>query len=279
MRGYLRTFVLFVVFTLLLVGIGQIAGAYWGVSPAASLALFLIPALLLNFIMYFLSAKMVLWSTRAKIVGPAEAPRLHRLVERVALKADIPKPQVAIMPSATPNAFATGRNPKHAVVAATSGILDLLDDDELEGVLAHEISHVKNRDVLIMTIAAAFASIISYVGWAMLWNRNRDANPLVAILVWILAPLAAMLIQLAISRSREYGADASGARLLGNPEPLARALKKLERGAQVRPMRQGNPATSSLFIVNPFRGASLAGMFSTHPPTEERVRRLEELRF
>lgn len=279
MRGYLRTFALFLVFTLLLVGVGQIAGLYWGRSPTQSLVIFLIPALAINLLMYFLSAKMVLWSTGAKIVGPEEAPRLHRIVDRVALRAGMPKPQVALMPSATPNAFATGRNPKHAVVAATAGILQLLDDDELEGVMAHEMSHVKNRDILIMTIAAAFASVISYVGWALLWGRNRDANPLLGILVWLVAPIAAMLVQLAISRSREYAADASGARLLGNGRPLAGALLKLERGVQMRPMQQGNPATSSLYIVNPFRGVSFAGLFQTHPPTRERVERLERLVF
>lgn len=279
MRGYLRTFVLFLVFTALLVGIGQIAGMYWGTSPAQSLVIFLVPALLLNFIMYFFSAKMVLWSTKAKLVTREQAPRLHRITERVALRAQIPMPKIAIMNTATPNAFATGRNPKNAVVAATIGILELLDDDELEGVLAHEVSHVKNRDILIMTIAAAFASVISYVGWAMIFSRNREGNPLLGMLVWLLAPIAAMLIQLAISRSREYGADASGATLLGNPQPLARALQKLEQGVRQRPMRQGNPATSSMFIVNPFRGVSMAGLFQTHPPTAERVKRLEELRF
>lgn len=279
MRGYLRTFVLFLVFTGLLVGVGMLAGAYWGVDPAASIGFFLVLSLSLNFIMYFYSAKMVLWSTGAKIVTPQEAPRLHRLVERVALRAEIPMPKVAVMRSATPNAFATGRNPKNAVVAATFGILELLDDDELEGVLAHEVSHVKNRDILIMTIAAAFASVVSYVGWAMLFSRDRNANPLIALVVWLLAPIAAMLVQLAISRTREYGADASGAKLLGNPRPLASALQKLERGVQIRPMRQGNPATSSLYIVNPFRGRNLTRMFSTHPSTEERVRRLEQLRF
>jgi heat shock protein HtpX len=266
-------------FTVLLVGVGQVAGYYWGTSPGTSLVIFLIPALLLNFLLYFFSARMVLWSTRAKIVGPEEAPRLHRIVERVALRAQIPKPRVAVMPSATPNAFATGRSPKHAVVAATHGILELLDDEELEGVIAHEISHVKNRDVLIMTVAAAMASVISYVTWSLLWSRDRNANPALAILVWLLAPIAAMLVQLAISRSREFGADASGAHLLGNPRPLARALAKLEAGVRVRPMRDANPATSSLYIVNPFRGVSMASLFSTHPPTAERVRRLEELRF
>jgi heat shock protein HtpX len=279
MRGYLRTFVLFLVFTLLLVAIGQVAGMYWGTSPRTSLLIFLVPALLLNFAMYFFSAKMVLWSSGARMVTPEEAPRLHRLVERVALRAGIPKPRVAVIPTATPNAFATGRNPKHAVVAATFGILEILDDDELEGVLAHEVSHVKNRDILIMTIASAFASVVSYAAWAMLWNRDRNANPLVGLLVWLLAPIAATLVQLAISRSREFGADASGAQLLGNPRPLANALLKLERGVQARPMRHGNPATSSLYIVNPFRGARLSRMFSTHPSTEERVRRLEELSF
>jgi heat shock protein HtpX len=178
----------------------------------------------------------------------------------------------------TPNAFATGRNPKNAVVAATHGILQLLDDDELEAVMAHEISHVRNRDILIMTIASAMAAVISYVGFAMLFSRNRSGNPLLILVIWLLAPLAATLVQLAISRSREFGADASGAKLIGHGETLARALLKLESGVQHRPLQQGNPATSSLFIVNPFRGVSFAGLFRTHPTTEARVRRLREMR-
>lgn len=266
-------------FTALLVGIGQIAGYYWGISPSLSLLIFLIPALIINFILYFFSAKMVLKSYRAIIVTPEQAPRLHRIVDRVALRADVPKPTVAVIPSATPNAFATGRNPKNAVVAATDGILRLLDDDELEGVIAHEMGHVKNRDILISTIAAALASVISFIAWGFLFARDRNANPLIGILMFLLAPLAAAVVQMAISRSRELAADETGARLTGNPLPLARALQKLEAGVHQQPMQGGNPSTSSLFIVNPFRGRSLVRLFSTHPPTEERVRRLERMVF
>ncbi len=276
MRGYLRTFTLFLVFTGLLAGVGYIVGMTTGGDPTAMMIGFLVFALLLNLVSYFFSAKMVLASYRAKVVTPEQAPRLHRIIDRVVLRAGIPKPTVAIIPSKTPNAFATGRNPKHAVVAATEGIMELLEDDELEGVIAHEVSHVQNRDILIMTIASAIASAISWIGFMLLFSRDRNGNPLLALLVFLLAPIAATLIQLAISRSREYGADSSGAHLIGNGEPLARALEKLEHGVRARPMQQGNPSTSSLFIVNPFRGMSFASMFSTHPPTKERARRLRE---
>jgi len=278
MRGYLRTLALFFVFAILIVGIGQIAGHYMGLDPTASLVLFLALGLLVNFVMYFWSAKMVLRTYRARIVTPQEAPRLHRIIDRVVLRSGVPKPTVAIIPGPTPNAFATGRNPKNAVVAATEGILHLLDDDELEGVLAHEISHVQNRDILIMTIASAFAMAISYMAWMFLFARNRDANPLLGLLLWILAPIAAMIIQLAISRSREFAADASGAKILGNGEPLARALMKLEAGVNAYPMRRGDPSTASMFIVNPFRGARLQSLFRSHPRTEARVERLRNQR-
>lgn len=280
MRGYLRTFVLFAVFTALVIGLGQIWAAYSGTDRNTALIGFALISILINTIMYFASAKMVLWSTRAKIVSQADAPRLHRIVDRVVLRAGIPKPKVAIMPTRTPNAFATGRNPKHAVVAATVGIMEMLDDDELEGVIAHEISHVKNRDILIMSVASAMASIISWVAFSFLWGgRDRNANPLVGILIWLLAPIAAMLIQLAISRSREYAADASGAHLLGHGESLAKALMKMEAGVAMRPLQTGNPSTSSMFIVNPFRSGGMTGLFRTHPPTADRVRRLRELQF
>lgn len=279
MRGYLRTVALFLVFTILMSLVGWYSAGLWGASPIASLLVFLVLAGGLNFVMYFYSSKFVLRSMGARLVTPEEAPRLHRIVERVALKAGIPKPQVAISLTSSPNAFATGRSPKHAVVCATDGILRLLDDDELEGVLAHEVSHVKNRDTLIMTIAATFAAVISFASRMVIFSRNRDMNPLVAILLMVTAPIAAILIQLAISRSREFAADATGARTIGRPQSLARALQKLEAGVAARPLANGNPAHASLYIVHPFRGGGFGRLFSTHPPTAERVRRLEALVF
>lgn len=277
MRGILRTLVLFLVFMLLLSIVGWFLAGFFGTSPWVSLLAFAIVAGGLNFAMYFYSAKIVLASYRVRMVTPQEAPRLHRLVDKVALQAGIPKPQVGIIPSRSLNAFATGRNPKHAVVAATEGILEALNDEELEGVLAHEVSHVKNRDVLIMTIAAMMAAILSFAARILIFGDRRDVNPLLFIIVLITAPLAAILVQLAISRSREYAADATGARVSGKPWALASALRKLEAGTHSRPMHRGNPATSSLFIVNPFRGRGFVNLFSTHPPTEERIKRLERM--
>jgi len=210
-------------------------------------------------------------------------------VERLTRKAGLPMPRVYVIPSASPNAFATGRNPSHAAVAVTEGILRILDRRELEGVLAHELSHVQNRDILISTVAAAVAGLISSLGYMVRWGAllggyrrddERGASG-VEMLAWaILAPLLAVIIQLAVSRSREYGADASGASLMGDPEALASALEKLERAGEVQPYEYAGPATAHLFIVNPFRGAgrTLMNLFSTHPPLEERIRRLREMR-
>lgn len=273
MRGYLRTFTLFLVFIGLFVGIGYIAAIYLGAPPGATMAVFLGIAMVLNVAMYFWSDKIVLRTYRARLVEANEAPRLHRIVDRLVAQTGMPKPRIAIIPTGTPNAFATGRSPDHAVVAATNGILELLDDEELEGVLAHELSHVRNRDTLIMTVAAVLASAISFIAYMFLFGGRRDVNPLVGILLFLTAPLAATLLRLALSRNREYAADATGASICGKPEALASALRKLEYGSQVRPMQRGNPSTSSLFIVNPFRGG-LSGMFRTHPPTEDRVKRL-----
>jgi heat shock protein HtpX len=240
----------------------------------------------MNFVSYWWSDKIVLRMYGAQPLEEAQAPGLYAMVHRLASKAGIPMPRVYLIPSDQPNAFATGRNPEHAVVAVTEGIMRILDDDELEGVLAHEISHVTNRDVLIGTIAATLAGAITYLAhmaqWAAFFGGGRrdddDApSPIVMILMAVVAPLAAMLVQLAVSRSREFGADASGARLAGRTWGLSKALEKLDMASQQVPM-QANPATAHMFIVNPLTGASFSRLFSTHPPTEERIARLRAMR-
>ena len=287
MNATLRTiglmFLLFGLFT----AIGWLIGSFFLGSWIFGSLLFLAFAGLMNFVAYFWAHKIVLWSYRARIVTDAEAPRLYRVVQRAAQLSNLSMPKVAVIPTKTPNAFATGRNPKNAVVAATEGILDLLDDRELTGVMAHEMSHVKDRDILVMSVAATVAGAIAFMArifWYNLYfgsrSRNRQgggADAILAIVVAITAPLAAMLVQLAISRSREYKADDVGARALGAPDALADALLKLETANKRRPMERGNPASASLFIVNPFRGGALVTLFSTHPPMEERVRRLRAL--
>jgi heat shock protein HtpX len=244
-------------------------------------------AALMNFFSYWFSDKIVLSMYGAQPVDEAQAPALHAIVRRLATRAQIPMPRIYIIPTDTPNAFATGRNPQHAAVAVTEGIMRILDQDELEGVLAHELSHVTNRDVLISTIAATLAGAITYLAhmaqWAAIFGgRSRDdeeggSNPLVMMVFAILAPIAALLVQLAVSRSREFQADASGARLAGRTYGLAKALEKIEVASRVEPM-PATPATAHLFIVNPLTGQSFARLFSTHPPTEERIARLRAMR-
>jgi heat shock protein HtpX len=243
-------------------------------------------ALVMNFVSYWWSDKIVLRMYGAQPLDEAQAPGLYSMVHRLASKAGIPMPRVYLIPSDQPNAFATGRSPSHAVVAVTEGIMRILDDDELEGVLAHEISHVTNRDVLIGTIAATLAGAITYLAhmaqWAAFMGGGRrdddDApSPIVMILMAVVAPLAALLVQMAVSRSREFGADATGARLAGRSWGLSKALEKLDMAAQQVPM-QANPATAHMFIVNPLTGASFSRLFSTHPPTEERIARLRAMR-
>jgi len=239
----------------------------------------------LNFFAYWNSDKMALAMNRAKQVSEAEAPELHRVVAQLAQRAGLPMPKVYIVHNPTPNAFATGRNPEHAAVAVTTGLLEILNRDELEGVLAHELGHVRNRDILISSIAAVMAGAISYLAtmsqWAMIFGggRSRDGeggNPIAALAMIIIAPLAAALIQMAISRSREYLADQAGAEISGHPQALAGALQKLTTYNKQMPM-QVNPASAQMYIVNPLTGGQLANLFSTHPPIEERIRRLMTL--
>ncbi len=255
-----------------------------GGDPSIILA-FLVLALLVNLGTYWFSDRIVLKMYRAKVLDEGENIHLQNTVAQLAERAGIPKPKVAIINSEVPNAFATGRGPSSAAVAITSGAMDLLSERELEGVLGHEISHIKNRDTLIMVLAAAIAGAIGYVAfwarWSLLMGGNRrnrgGGNLLALILVAVLIPLAALIIRLAISRGREYLADRGGSSFSGSPGALADALSRIEGFVRRRPIRGGNPATSHLFIVNPFRGDSIINLFSTHPPTEERIRRLREM--
>ena len=281
MSNIFKTALLLGVLTALLVVIGGAVGGQRGMVIAFFFAL------VMNFFSYWFSDKMVLAMYRAQPVDEATAPGVYRIVRRLATRAGLPMPRLYVIPSDTPNAFATGRNPEHAVVAVTEGITRILDEEELEGVLAHELSHVKNRDVLISTIAATLAGAITYLAhmaqWAAIFGGGRrdddegGVNPFAAIFMAILAPIAAMLVQMAVSRSREYAADATGARMAGKTWGLAKALEKLQMAQQVVPMN-ATPATAHLFIVNPLSGRSFATLFSTHPPREDRIARLRAMR-
>jgi len=260
-----------------------IGGAVGGRSGAM---LFFMISLGINLFSYYFSDKIAISMTRARPVSGAEAPELYDIVQRLAKKAGMPVPRIYVIPSPQPNAFATGRNKAHAAVAVTEGLLRILDRNELEGVLAHELSHIKNKDVLIGTIAASFAGAITMIAdiiqWGAVFGMGRDDDEgggsfIGTILLAILAPIAALIIQMAISRSREYLADETGARIAGNTGGLANALLKLESAARIIPM-QVNPAASHLFIINPLSAESLTRLFSTHPPIGERVKRLEKLR-
>jgi heat shock protein HtpX len=270
-----RTWLLLAGLTALFIGVGAAIGG-------AVLWFFVVFSVLMNFSAYWLSDKFAIRAARAKEVSEAEAPEIHHLVAELAQLYDVPKPRVYLIPSDQPNAFATGRNPEHSAVAVTQGLLQYMPRDQVRGVLAHEFGHIKNRDILVSSIAAMIAGAISAVGnifffAAMFGGDDRD-NPLGAIgalATIIIAPLAATLLQLAVSRQREFLADATAARMLGTGEPLAEALETLERGRQAVPM-QVNPATSSLYIVNPLKAVGVANLFSTHPPIEQRIERLRD---
>ena len=281
MGATVRTFGLFMFMFGLFVAIGWLVGSLFIGDWVLGAAMFLILAGVINLISYFYSSKIVLWSYRVKLVSEAEAPRLYRIVRNIAAMNGLPMPKVGIIPTSNPNAFATGRNPKNAVVCATEGIMRLLDDDELTGVMAHEMAHVRNRDILVMSVASTIAGAISFAArfafYGALFNdRRNEGGMIIALVVAITAPIAAMLVQLAISRNREYKADMEGAKMIGRPMHLARALEKLESANKRDPIRFGNPASSNMFIVNPFRGGGLATIFMTHPPMAERIRRLKQ---
>lgn len=276
MTNSLKTALLLGLLTGLILLCGGIIGGRSGLLIA------LILAGVMNFMSYWFSDKIVLAMYRAQEVSESEAPRLHAIISELAARANIPKPRIYMMPAEAPNAFATGRNPQHAAVAVTKGLMSLLSEEELKGVLAHELAHVRNMDILIGSIAATIAGAIMFLAsmtrWAALFGgyggRNRGGGNAFALLFMaIIAPIAALLIQMAISRSREYQADASGAKIAGNSYGLAKALEKLDKYSKRIPMN-ANPATSHMFIVKPFSGRSMLKLFSTHPPIEERIRRL-----
>jgi len=270
-----RTTLLMATLTGLLVGIGAIVG---GQSMAL---LFLGIALLINLGSWFFSDKIAIKMSGAKPVTEEQAPGLYQMVRELCTRADLPMPSLYVIPQEQPNAFATGRNPKNSAVAVTAGIMKRLSEDELRGVIAHELAHIRNRDVLLQSVAAAIGASITYLGYMLLWfGGDEDSGPLglvAALALVILAPIAASLIQLGVSRQREYSADATGAEICGNPESLASALLRLEESAQEIPM-QVNSAAEPLYIVKPFKSGGMAGLFSTHPPIEERVRRLRQMR-
>jgi len=279
--SYVKTGILLVVLTLLFMWVGGLIGGQQGMMFAFAFAV------LMNFGAYWFSDKIVLTMYKAQEISESQAPELYTVVKELSREAGMPMPKICTIPQNTPNAFATGRNPKHAAVCVTCGIMDTLNSDELKGVLAHELAHIKNRDVLIMTIAAAIAGAImmlaSMARWAAIFgfggrSRGRDGTNMIALLaISILAPLAALVVQLAISRTREYSADSRGAKLAHSPYGLANALKKLEEAAKYQKMK-ASPQTAHMFIVNPLRGGMMASLFSTHPPIQERVKRLEAMK-
>ncbi|HEY8000765.1 MAG: zinc metalloprotease HtpX [Vicinamibacteria bacterium] len=270
----LRTTILMATLGGLLIAIGYAIG---GIQIAS---VFLAIALVMNFVAYFFSDKIAIASARAKPLEESEAPRIYQMVRELTTRAGLPMPRLYMIPSDQPNAFASGRGPKHSVVAVTSGITKLLSEDELRGVISHELAHISNRDILTQSVASAIGAMITYLAYFALWFGGDDDSPvglIGSLAMVLLAPIAASLIQLAVSRQREYAADATGAQFCGNPESLASALLRLEEGAQAMPM-QVNQATEPLYIVKPFKGGGIAGLFSTHPPIEERVRRLRQMR-
>jgi len=279
--NFVKTTVLLATLTGLLVAIGGLIG---GVGGAI---LFLVIAGVMNFFAYWFSDKFALKMAGARQIEERDDPRLFAMVREVAEKSRMPMPKVYIIQNPSPNAFATGRNPQHAVVAVTTGIQQLLTERELRGVIGHEMGHVRNRDILTSSIVATVAGAISMIAQMLMWSslfggRGRDQNPFITLAVILIAPIAATMIQLGISRTREYAADKTGAEVTGDPEALASALEKLQRGVAMRPMEEtpAQEAVSALYIVKPFAsGGGMANLFSTHPPLEERIKRLRAMRY
>ena len=276
----LKTVFLMTLMMVILMLVGSLVGGEQGMILAFMISV------VMNFVSYWFSDKIVLMMYRAKEVSEAESPRLYSLVARIASQAQLPMPRVFLIPGDTPNAFATGRNPDHAAVAATEGILKLLADDELEGVIAHEFAHIKHRDILTGTVVATMVGVITFVarmaGWAMMFggggrDDRRGSNGMAELAMMILAPIAAVLVQMAISRAREFAADEGGAKICGRPLSLANALQKLECGVERIPMQNASPASAHMFIVNPLHGGGVMKLFSTHPPVADRVERLQRL--
>ena len=277
--NYVKTALLLGLMTGLILVVGRALGGEQGMLLA------LVLAGVMNFVSYWFSDKIVLKMYRGKEVSPAESPRFHAIVDRLIARSGLPKPKLYVIPGESPNAFATGRNPSHAAVAATEGVLSLMNDEEFEGIVAHELAHVKNRDILISSVAATIAGAISFLATMARWgalfggyggnsnDRDRGGNIISLLLTAILAPIAAMIIQMAVSRSREYAADATGAEIAGQPYGLAKALEKLDAYSKRVPM-PATQSTAHMFIVAPFTGGAIMNLFSTHPPIAERIRRL-----
>jgi heat shock protein HtpX len=259
---------------------GILVGAGYLIGGPQTALIFLFISVAINLGSWFFSDKIALAAARAQPISQEDDPRLYQMVQELTTRAGLPMPKLYVIPQEQPNAFATGRNQNHSAVAVTEGIRKLLSEDELRGVLSHELGHVRNHDILLTSVVASIASAITWIGYMVLWIGGDNDSPLGIIgplLLWLLAPIAAAIIQLAISRQREYAADATGAEISGNPESLASALLRLEAGSQAIPMNVNN-ATEPLYIVKPFSGGGIASLFSTHPPIEERVRRLRQMR-
>ncbi len=280
MSNTLKTVFLMTLVTVIFLLVGEMLGGRQGMTYA------LVISFAMNFFTYWFSDKIVLMMYGAKEVTENERPKLFAIIRNLITRAQLPMPRVYVIPSEAPNAFATGRNPQHSAVAVTEGIMKLLSEDELEGVIAHELAHVKHRDILTGTIIATMVGAITFVArmasWSLMFfgggrDERRDSSGLAELFLIIIAPIAAVLIQLAISRSREFAADEEGSKISGKPLSLANALRQLERGAQLLPMDNVNPASAHLFIVNPLRRGGIVKLFSTHPPIEERIERLERL--
>ena len=280
MKNQFKTAILLAVLTALLLWIGSLFGRNGIIFAAIFVGI-------MNIGSYWFSHKIVLWMYRAKEAKQSDYPKLYKIVKEVSNLSNLPMPKVYVIPTNSPNAFTTGRNPNHAVVAATEGIMKILNEEELKAVIAHEFGHVRNRDILISTVAGTIAGIISYVGamarWSAIFGGNRDdnrgGNMISLLILGIITPLVATLVQLAISRSREYIADEAGAKFVKNGNSLADALEKIEKNVGINPMRFGNQSTAHLFISNPFRNAGFLRLFMTHPSTHERTRRLRTMSF